>query len=229
MLMYSETPISVKQLTPFARGDHRLCFQHPENDRLCVKINREGKAKALKEDAPFYKKFRSERSFDDNWREYQAFQQPAIVNNTPHVWKHIPRCYGWVTTDLGPGLVTDYYATADGLPAQTLENYLQQNGLTTAIQSALDAFASFLRETLLLTKNLLPHNLLVVEDQPAPRIVLIDGFGLASALPLAKHSRYFARKHVEKRLHRMKIRIAWELSDKNQTWLEVEKQQRNTF
>ena len=219
---------------PFAVGDHRLCFRHPSNELLCIKVNRQGKAQRLKAAAPFYKRLRSVDSFDDNQIEYRAFQQPAIVRNTPDIWRHIPRCYGWVETDIGPGLVTDFYAGNNrDTPAMTLERYLQEFGKTPLLSLALGEFADFLRRYLLLTKNLMPHNLLVLQDahgqensqqkEQGLRLVLVDGFGLSTILPMAKYVPAFARRHVEKRLNWLDFRIAWETSDKARSWRDAEK------
>ena len=66
MSVFQSDPIVLGSSKPFATGDHRLCFKHPSDGSLCVKVNRQGKAQALKANAPLYKKFRSVDSFDDN-------------------------------------------------------------------------------------------------------------------------------------------------------------------
>jgi len=53
--------------------------------------------------------------------------------------------------------------------------------------------------------------------------VLVDGFGFSTILPLAKHVRALGRRHVEKRLNWLDFRLAWEVSDKQLSWLEAEK------
>jgi hypothetical protein len=228
MSVFQSDPIVLGSSKPFATGDHRLCFKHPSDGSLCVKVNRQGKAQALKANAPLYKKFRSVDSFDDNKIEYRAFQQPAIRRNTPDIWRHIPRCYGWVETDIGPGLVTDFFGGDDqDAAAMTLEYYLQEFGKTPHLSLALEEFAKFLRRYLLLTKNLMPHNLLVLNSDSDNtsadlRLVLVDGFGLSTIFPLAKYVPLLAKRHVEKRLHWLSYRISWEVSDRKLSWLEAE-------
>jgi PhoP regulatory network protein YrbL len=216
-------PIALRGLTPFATGDHRLCFQHPAHPEWCIKVNRAGKDQALWDKAPFFKKLRSVRSFNDNWQEYQSFQQPAVNRHAPSIWRHIPRCYGWVPTDLGDGLVTDYFTGKDSQPAPTLTRYLEDQGLTEELQKAISEFLACLRKTLLITKNLLPHNILVVAgDSNDIRLVLIDGFGSLSRLPVYRLEG-LARRYVEKRIKRFFVRLNWELSDKAITWEEAQK------
>lgn len=213
--------VHLAELSPFAVGDHRLCFRHPNDPSRCIKVNREGKDLMLWKRAPFYKKLRSVKSFNDNWQEYLSFQQPAITRNQPKVWAHIPRCYGWVKTDLGEGLITDYYGAPEGKPAPTLETFLREQGINDGIRQALREFIAFFRETLLITKAILPHNVVVVESPQGLRLVLIDGFGALGRLPVYK-SRYFAKKYVEKRIKRFFVRLNWELSDKSITWEEAQ-------
>ncbi len=210
---------------PFATGDHRLCYRHPHDENLCIKVNRQGKAQLLKARAPFYKRFRSADSFDDNQIEYRAFQQPAILRNTPEIWRHIPRCYGWVETDIGRGLVTDYYPSEKlNAPAMTLEHYLKEFSVTPQLSLALKELSAYLRRYLLLTKNLMPHNLLVLQNQQQKlHLVLIDGFGLSTIFPVAKYVPAAARRHVEKRLDWLDFRIAWEISDRQVSWFDTEK------
>ena len=79
----------------------------------------------------------------------------------------------------------------------------------------------------------MPHNLLVLQDahgqensqqkEQGLRLVLVDGFGLSTILPMAKYVPAFARRHVEKRLNWLDFRIAWETSDKARSWRDAEK------
>ena len=216
-------PVALSSCEPFASGGHRLCFRHPHNEDLCIKVNKQGQAAARKRAAPFYKRLRRERSFDDNWCEYREYQQRAIVQGGTRIWDHLSRCYGWVSTDLGPGLVSDMFTDAAGRPAETLESYLKREGLDAPLQTALQQFAGYLRETLLLTKNLLPHNLLVLQRDEQLRIILIDGLGLHSVLPLARCSRRLARRAIERRLERFSLRIDWELGGQALPWRSFEK------
>jgi hypothetical protein len=75
----------------------------------------------------------------------------------------------------------------------------------------------------------MPHNILVLKNQNQQqrkselRLVLVDGFGLSTILPLARHVPALGRRHVEKRLNWLDFRIAWEVSDKQLSWLKAEK------
>ena len=69
----------------------------------------------------------------------------------------------------------------------------------------------------------MPHNLVLAEDGSNLRLVLIDGLGLSTVLPLAKHIDYFARRHVEKRIQWFNFRLEWEVGDRSVSWRDTEK------
>ena len=218
----SDYVIDLAREAPFASGDNRLCFRHPDDAGLCIKVLRSGRAKQLYSASPFYKRMFRETYFDDNRREFAAYQQPAIVRNKCTYHYHVARCYGWVRTNLGDGLVTDLITDLNGNPAQTLEDYLSEHGLDAVIQDAASNLAFFFRTSLILTKNLMPHNLVLAPSDQGYRLVLIDGLGLSTFLPLAKYSHYFARRHIEKRLQWFYFRLKWEVSDRSISWRDTE-------
>ena len=219
----SASVIELNGAIPFASGDNRLCFRHPDYPDRCIKVLREGRARSLHASSPLYKRAMREAYFDDNRREFQAYQQPAIVRCAMTYDCHVARCFGWVKTTLGDGLVTDFIADSEGMPAQTLEAYLGLHGLDERARNAVEQFCQFLRESLVLTKNLMPHNLVLADDGSTLRLVLIDGLGLSTVLPLAKHIGYFARRHVEKRIQWLNFRLEWEVSDCSVSWRDTEK------
>jgi hypothetical protein len=218
--VFDDRLVEVKDITPFAEGGNRLCFVHPDHPELCLKVNRPNIAEITRAAKPFYKRLRPLTDFDDNFREYQAYQQRAITEGTDRVWDHLPRCYGWQETDIGPALISDYYAGPNGRPAKTLEHKLHTEGLTPEVQNALDDFANWLRDTLVFTKNILPHNLVFDSNG---RLALIDGLGLLDYVPIRKYSKVLTRRYIEQRIERMYLRAAWEVSDKSTGWRKVEK------
>ena len=222
--MYSAKRLCLLGVTPFATGGHRLCFRHPHDPWLCIKVNRDGLDRALWLGAPWYKRlFRTIRSFNDNWCEYLAFQQPAIQSERKGVQRHIPHCYGWQDTDLGPGLVTDFFGDQDGLPSPTLDQYLQDNAGLEGIRDAIVEFNNFLLTSRVITKNILPHNLLVVSEAGCrSRLVLIDGFGCLSILPVARCS-WLSYRYVARRLQKMELRLRWEINPESLSWEDFQK------
>ena len=63
-------------------------------------------------------------------------------------------------TDIGMASETELIKN-DGEIADTLESYLFKNGMTNEIKNSIAIFQEWLRESLVLTKNLIPHNLVI--------------------------------------------------------------------
>ena len=209
--------INLDGVQPFAEGGNRICYQHPNHKNICLKITHPGLPKKLKKEASWYKKLRSEKSFDDNFREKNAYQQKAINIHDKKIWNHLAKWYGFKETSLGIASATELILN-DGIIADTLESYLFKYGKTQEITDAINDFEQWLRETLLLTKNILPHNLVVQTQDNALVLKIIDGLGSSSFLKLPELNNFFARKYVERRIDLMHSRIDWDLSGRHGNW-----------
>ena len=177
--------ISLEEVKPFAEGGNRVCYIHPNNKSMCLKISKPEVVKKMRSNAPWYKKLRSERSFDDNYREESAYQQRAIKENPQKVWRHLAKWYEFVETSKGLASCTELITNNDKV-ALNLEEYLFSKGRTSEIDKALKEFEIFLKETKLLTKNIIPHNLAVKENDSELTLKIIDGLGCMSFIPFQK-------------------------------------------
>jgi len=182
--------ISLEEVKPFAEGGNRVCYIHPDNKNLCLKISKPEVVKKMRSNAPWYKKLRSERSFDDNYREESAYQQRAIKENPQKIWRHLAKWYEFVETSKGLASCTELITNNDKV-ALNLEEYLFSKGRTSEIDKALKEFEIFLKETKLLTKNLIPHNLAVKENDSELTLKIIDGLGCMSFITLQEISKTF--------------------------------------
>ena len=97
--------ISLEEVKPFAEGGNRVCYIHPDNKNLCLKISKSEVVKKMRSNAPWYKKLRSEKSFDDNYREERAYRQRAIKKNPQKIWKHLAKWYEFAETSKGLSLI----------------------------------------------------------------------------------------------------------------------------
>ncbi|WP_232325189.1 YrbL family protein [Microbulbifer agarilyticus] len=202
-----------------------MCFQHPFFPNRCIKTMIPGRIAELRRRATWYKRLAGNSHFDDNLREVTGYKQRALRNSAPDnvVWQHLPRWYGVTATSEGPGAVSELIQDDYGQPAMTLEVYLQNFGLNPRIRGALNRFCVWLRTTGVLTKNLLPHNLVICEKSEHPELYLIDGLGCAAAIPLPEYFEAPRQHYVERRIERMWKRIHWELSGRNIPWKTAEK------
>jgi len=210
--------INLDGIQPFAEGGNRKCYVHPENSYRCLKVTIAHQSKKAKQDAPWYKKFRSRSTFDDNIREQKAYAQRALKKDNPEKWKHLARWYGMVETSLGPASETDLIRDNQNNIAITLEKYLFTYGMTDEIQKAIKEFETWLRSSLVLTKNIIPHNIVLGYEGGKIVLKIIDGLGSKSYLPLTQISDLFARRYVERRIQLMQSRINWDLTGRKGNW-----------
>ena len=210
--------INLDGLQPFAEGGNRRCFIHPNNSYRCLKVSLEEQSKKVKQNAPWYKKLRSEKSFDDNLREHKADDQRALRKDNSDKWKHLAKWYGMVKTSIGPASETELIRDNQNNIASTLEAYLFSYGMTDEIKIALDEFESWLRSSLVLTKNIIPHNVVLGYESEKIVLKIIDGLGSKSYLPLTQVSDVFAKRYVERRIELMRSRINWDLTGRQGDW-----------
>ena len=209
--------INLEGITPFAKGGNRLCFVHPNNPNRCLKVVHPGLLNEIKKNKSWYKRLRSIKSFDDNLREQQAYNQKALRKGDPGIWSHLAKWYGMTETNIGMASETELI-TNGGEIAETLEAYLFREGITEEIKLSIENFQSWLREHLILTKNLIPHNLVLGHENHKIVIKIIDGLGSQAFIPLPNYSDFFAKRYVERRIELMWSRINWDLSGRNGNW-----------
>ena len=58
--------IDLSNTKPFASGGNRDCYISPINSKACIKVTKKEILKKIKKGKVWYKKFRSNESFDDN-------------------------------------------------------------------------------------------------------------------------------------------------------------------
>ena len=209
--------INLEGVRPFAEGGNRVCYIHPDNKNLCLKISKQEVIKKIRSNAPWYKKLRPEKSFDDNFREERAYQQRAVKENPQKIWRHLARWHEFVETSKGLASCTELITNNDKV-ALNLEEYLFSKGRNSEINIALKEFEMFLKETKLLTKNIIPHNLAVKENDSGLTLKIIDGLGCMSFIPLPEISDAFAKRYIKRRIELMYSRIEWDLSGRKGNW-----------
>ena len=209
--------ISLEEVKPFAEGGNRVCYIHPDNKNLCLKISKSEVVKKIRSNAPWHKQLRSEKSFDDNYREERAYQQRAIKKNPQKIWKHLAKWYEFAETSKGLASCIELITNNDKI-ALNLEEYLFSKGRTKETDKALKEFEIFLKETKLLTKNIIPHNLAVKEDDYELTLKIIDGLGSMSFIPLQEISNALANRYIKRRIDLMYSRIEWDLSGRKGSW-----------
>ena len=134
------------------------------------------------------------------------------------VWQHLPRFYGAELTSLGSANVSELLLDDQGKPAQTLEHYLRHRGFDQPMREAVGRFCEWLQTTGILTRNLLPHNLVVTALSGQPELFLVDGLGAPTIPQTLARVPGWNRHYIARKLARFELRLAWEQSDQMVSW-----------
>jgi hypothetical protein len=163
---------------PLGCGSHRACYRHPEHPDRCIKVllvNVPAPDRAASGIVARDIAFDPGSPIDENTLEYETYEELQRRGN-PAVWEHIPRCHGWVETDFGTGLVTDYVLNGDGTPAESLAQRIDRS-YDASCRAALEELKAFLLKHLVRIGDLHQSNLLICVPRGAQRerIYIIDG------------------------------------------------------
>lgn len=215
--------IDLSGLEPFASGYNRQCYRHPHDPALCLKVLRPENIEARFQRQGWAKKVLGRARIDDNLQELRAHQQPAIrkllaAGQNGAIWKHLPHFHGNAETSLGTANVSEIITGSDGEPAETLEAYLKRQGFDHPVQEAVERFCNWLTETGILTRNLLPHNLVISERKGQPELFLVDGLGAPSIPNKLAVFPAWRRRYISRRVRRFYLRIEWETGGGDESW-----------
>lgn len=215
--------IDLSDQKPFASGSNRHCYQHPDIPGRCLKVIRPENIEARYQRQQPLKRLLGKSRLNDNKQELRAHQQNAIVSLIKQgqegiVWSHLPRFYGETPTSLGAANESELLLDDHGNPAQTLEHYLQQYGFDAPIKAASERFCGWIEKTGILTRNLLPHNLVISQRSNQAELFLVDGLGAPSAQNKLSAIPAWRARYILRRIRRFYKRIEWELGDRKQTW-----------
>lgn len=142
------------------KGAERICYRHPEQPNLCVKVkynDRKGKVSQNESDFKYY-----------------SFLEKQNIS-----WSNITKCYGWVETDKGKGLIFDYVADTEGRPCSTAHSALVQGTLSPLrCFRQVDILFSYLVGNRVLVSELALDNLVYnPELENECKLVIVDGIG----------------------------------------------------
>jgi len=167
-----------------AKGGGRLVFQHPQNRGLLIKVHRPDR---LKNDGP-ERRFRAELA--------EVNQYTRLATRLGHCPVNVAAIYGLEDTNMGLGLVVEKVSNGDGELCMTLRHYLQCGSADwESAEKLIREFFAFSRVYGVVLRDLRASNFSVVVNQEGRplRIVLIDGLGELTLIPLRSKSMFANR------------------------------------
>lgn len=171
---FAEQCLQLETRDPIGMGNRRRVFQHPDHPDLCIKVARQEHIRQSLDKRGGLYKYMPTRWRDDNWLEAIAYQQAALQDAASPNWAHIPRLHGWQDTDIGTGLVFDYYRTETGEAAPNLAHVLADGIIEPHVQTAIDGLIAYLSQTDVWMRHPGPPNIVLAADG---KLKLIDCLG----------------------------------------------------
>jgi hypothetical protein len=180
-----------------ASGKHRVCWRHPQDPSLCIKVAIPGSGK------------------NDNANEHHYLRHLASRGVQS---RHLPRTYGWAETDHGRGLVTDLIQTPAGTPAPDLR-FALRNGLMeeAKAQQLVSEALDWAADQGVIVLDARPQNFVIGGSKSTGEwLVFIDGLGtytlaalpyrLACIFPPYEYWRARQKIKVRRKVMQQKIR-----------------------
>ncbi len=166
-----------------AKGNERAIYLHPEDDKKTVKVTYEGNQRQES------KQSQKEISY------YKELEKRGMKN-----FKHLPKFYGEVETNKGPGFIIELIRDYDGEVSKSFAFYLKENGVET-YQKELEEYRQyFLDNCIIFNYGMMPKNILLRKNSETDfDLVLIDGLGDVSHFTLPNKIPYFARGRIGRR------------------------------
>lgn len=212
--------IILSGMQPIGSGDDRVVYRHPTASDQCIKIARvdfPNKFKPVGFNKRLYWLSRAGQNkyFDFNYVDVD-YAEFLKKRNSVRTFAHIPFCYGYVDTDLGPGVAWEYIANYDGSPSNSLRDFTDNPELLgekqkELIWQGLEDFFSWQLDQLVLLREIAKTNTLVQEQLDGSfKLYHIDAIGCADLIPLARYSRLVAKLRIKSKLGRFrKIMVGW--------------------
>ena len=185
----------------FSRGGNRLCFVHPRDPDLCIKVQRPDRTPQQKRsERGFPKNLKPLSAFDDNAQEFAVYRKIERHIGAP-AFELTPFCHGYINTQWGPGLCSQLIRDDDNRIAITLKQYLWQQGKTPEILRLIAHFSQRWAALGMPSRKLLLHNIVLRQRDGKPhQLLVIDGLGWPDLLPLAWYLPALARHKARRRI-----------------------------
>ena len=210
--------LELRNQNPFARGGNRLCFIHPQQTGRVIKVRRPDVSLEFKRSKKtFPKNLRPLSSFDDNAEELKVMESLSKLIG-PELYQCVSQCYGFLETDMGPGLVSELIRDRDQKVSHTLKQYIWEHGYDENCQKAVAEFTRLWIKLGIPSRDLLLHNIVAQRDIDGTimRLVVIDGLGSPNLIPPSLLPTAYRQKKAARKISNMNERIEILLGQRGQ-------------
>jgi hypothetical protein len=206
MTSKSPAPLHLAGQKPVGVGDSKLVFLHPSDDRLLVKVVNPAGKKAQKSKATWYRPALREKDlyiFSRELHEFVVAEAHATGEPSP-----IARIFGLIQTDLGIGMVVEKIQDRHGQLARSLHQILPGVGLTPEIERLLVALITEINRRHIVVGAFTTPNIVLQESGAGERrLVMVDGFGADTFVPIYSFSSWANTQRNLKKYRRLIRRI----------------------
>ena len=150
--------IKLEGTDPIGMGHDRICFPFPGDPAKCVKVCIRGRI--------------GRRQNEIEFRYINSLGKRGVD------FSHIPRCYGWVDTDYGPGLVYERIQNRDSTPGHTVDEAVRRRIYPRGeLEKGLGRIFDYLIANSIVFADVSLKNLLCVKGDDGLKVFAIDGLG----------------------------------------------------
>jgi hypothetical protein len=183
--------IVLKDKTPVAIGTSQFVYEHPDDPKLLVKVLKRGKLqKSYDRKIGGRIGFKRRHGLYVTWmREIEHYFSVTIrLGYRPSFFQEYR---GVVDTDLGLGMVVGKETDRSGNLAPTLQTLVRSGRFTPKIRQEFQELLDQINELRISTTDINMNNIVCAWDETnGDHLVLIEGIGVNTFIPLAKFSNY---------------------------------------
>jgi len=186
--------LDLESASVVGKGLHRVCYAHPQDERLCVKVLLQ-----LQSKTPLIEAEREAK--------YYRFLDKK---NVP--WTMLPKFHGEVLTNRGQGYIFDLIRDYDGEISKTLKHYLaspiETNNYYEGLSAAFDLLRGYLLAWKIVTMTIKAKNILYQKlNQREGRLVIIDNIGHSDFIPVCDYIDFMAERKIRRKWRRFEATL----------------------
>jgi hypothetical protein len=181
----------------FMNDRNRFVFIHPDDSSKCIKVVNFNHKRRRDQIFGLPNIFRrSVKYTNDNVKDIYGYSY--LLNKSVDIWKHIPRYYGTIDTDIGTGQVYEFIKNA-----YNINDFVDKYGWTKELEVGLSVFCGVALKYNIPIRDPHPGNFLVYKNTKGELVVVAIEFGVKLVFPIMQKIEYFNRKLTQRRLIRM--------------------------